>query len=133
MADQYSGVGGTVSADAQVFDVVDWEMTISNELANTTHAGTSGWKTSIPTVAGGEGSMNCIWDKTSPPDKATTGKINPKRANTTPVAMVLNIGGSGLTYSFNANIKSISVKSVTTDAVKFSASFASTGAVTGPA
>lgn len=134
----HNGIGGTMSADGTTFAVLNWNLITTNKVYEVTNFTSGGHEEYLPTVAGGSGIANCLWDSTSIPDNGSPGKLEPFRglgnANDL-VAFQLICGNSTKKYIFNAVIKSLSV---TSDAdggkpIKFAVAFSATGPITTPA
>jgi hypothetical protein len=131
----HSGVGGKLMSGAVEFAVLDWQFTTTNKTAEVTNSGSLGWEEHIPTVTGGSGTANCVWDSTNMPETGVAGPLEPYRiGGADTVALKLYCGNSTKFYSFNAIIESLQVSSnaVGSEAVKFSVNFKATGAVTAP-
>lgn len=131
----HSGVGGKLTSGVTDFSVLDWSFTTANKLAEVTHSGSAGYEEWLPTVTGGSGTANCVWDSTNIPDNGAPGALEPFRVGYTDyVALKLYCGNSTKYYSFNAVIENLTVTSNSQggEPVKFSVAFKSTGAITPP-
>lgn len=137
----HSGVGGTLTVTGTPdvsFNVLDWSFTTANKVAETTNSQSAGYEEWLPTVTGGSGTANCVWDSTNIPDSGSPGKLEPFRGTAGGsgdfCTLKLLAGNSTKFYTFSAVIENVTVTSNSTggEPVKFSVSFKSTGTITTP-
>lgn len=136
------GIGGKVMAGTAEYAVVDWNFTKTSTLVETTHSGSAGFAEYFPTKTEGSGSFNAIWDSTNIPDGGYTLNTNSGESGADSsgtlevgklVTLKLYLGDSTKFYSFPARIESLAVTvNATSDVVKFSCNFKSSGIITDP-
>lgn len=133
----HNGIGGTMSADGTTFVVLDWNLVTTNRICEVTNFNSQGREEYLPTVSGGSGIANCLWDSTNIPDNGNPGKLEPFRGTGNAndlVAFELICGNSTKKYTFNGVIKTMTVYSDAAGGkpMKFSVAFSATGPVTTP-
>jgi hypothetical protein len=146
------GIGGKVTVGAGAtattfteFAIVDWNLTKTNTLVETTHSGSAGFSEYFPTKTEASGSFNAIWDSINMPDAgytanafgANSGDSGADTSGTLEVGKLvtlkLYLGDSGKFYSMPARIESLAITvNATSDVVKFSCNFKSSGVITDP-
>lgn len=124
-----AGKGGQARVGANVVaDVQEWSADIEKDLAESTALGAS-WKSNIPTLKGGSGSLSMSFNLTD-----TNGQkaLQDSFFNDTTVTLNLDTAASGTlrTYSGAAWVTKLSPGVKVSDRVMFSIDFTFDGAVT---
>jgi hypothetical protein len=141
-----NGIGGTITAQvsggtACTFAVTKWEGKKSVDKHDRTHAGTGGYKVTIPGYAQLAGSGECFLDLNNLPDIAGSKVLDPTRhlsgGTSDPTkywaGLILNLGNSGLAYRMTyALISELTLVSSTSEGCTFSFQYESCYSFTGP-
>src|SRR5262245_16797434 len=124
----HKGHGGTVLVGAATWDgVTKWTLNKKGRLADITHSGTGGVVRRKKTVTDGDGTVEFIWDSTNIPDTDVTLDHGDE------VALVLFVGDSTKSYSFNAVVDVLTlVDDETQDVVRGTLTFFANGPFTDP-
>lgn len=138
------GTGGKVLAGTTEFAILDWTMTKTSTLVETTNSGSGGYSEYFPTKTEAAGSFNALWDSSNIPDAGNTANTTPIDEDFGPdksgplevgqlVTLKLYLGDSGKFYSVPSRIESLAVTvNAVADVVKFACTFKSSGLITDP-
>ena len=140
-----AGVQTLGSTGTKDYAILDWNLTKTATLVETTNSGSKGFEEYFPVKVGGAGSFNAIWDLANIPDGGftdnTTSSIDsnfgPDKTGQLEVGALvtlqLYLGDSGKFYTFGARIESLAVTvNAVADVVKFACTFKSNGVITDP-
>lgn len=120
-----SGQGGSIGVGASTLCIKKWTLNDIYELADTTSSCSGGSRTKFPVIKDWNFSAEGNFDAANAPSAVIT--------KGSEVAVVLNVGGSGKTYSGNALVTKITIENVSDGMVNFTIECEGTGALTGPA
>lgn len=143
-----NGVQTLGTGNPKDYAILDWNLTKTATLIETTNSGSKGYEEYFPVKVGGAGSFNAIWDLVNVPDAGYGSNIysenNPVDVNFGPdktgqlevgalVTLKLYLGDSGKFYTFGARIESLAVTvNAVADVVKFACTYKSSGVITDP-
>jgi hypothetical protein len=123
-----SGKNGRALSGGTAINITGWTFTETTDALDVTHSGSSGKRTFISGLTGGEGTVEFDFDD------AALFTANPPNLNPgQQITLKLELGNSGKFYQFTAQLTRAELRNPVEGKVSGSASFVSSGAITRPA
>lgn len=119
------GMSGSVMVGSAVYPVTEWNIALSNDVQDVTDTGSAGWQELLAGVNSAESTFTAFWG-------SSAALLSTAFAIGTTVAIILNIGNTGKSFTGTFLIKTFSLKNNAKTPIEFSCTGGSTGSVTMP-